>query len=541
MKRGLERGAARGLILFCAFVAWLGRFVQDDAFISFRYARHLAEGHGLVWNVGEPPFQGFTNPLWTLLLALGIRAGADPVVQTEALGLSCFVATLWATRRLAIELTGSPGAGLATAAALGLNFSFSSYATGGLETQSQAMFVTGVALAAARWHRRRAVVDAALASTCAGLALWTRLDSCVLVGPFLLHAAWSARRDRLAAAAVALPALLSALALFTFQWWNFESLLPNSFYAKTGPPVAKAVVHAAEYLASFMGNYSLFPLAALGVGLVPRAWRAAGHPWLVAAAAACGAWCGYLLLVGGDFMEYRMIVPAMPIAACLVGWAFARGAGATIVWAAAAGSVLGSASYAHRTSDQNFLTEGPAVETIHGLAGHLTDPQSSWVEVGVGLERIFGGDDRVTIAVMAAGAVPYYSRLRTIDMLGINDRWIPEHGVILGDRPGHRRGPTLAYLAGQRVTFVIHPWARRDPVESSLSAYGPEQIRRYVPQSDIRELPPDAEIVELPVAPDRPLRALYLVRNPYVDQMIRERGWRTFPCLPSVRDPTPPR
>ena len=28
-------------------------FLTDDAFISFRYARHLVDGLGLVWNPGE--------------------------------------------------------------------------------------------------------------------------------------------------------------------------------------------------------------------------------------------------------------------------------------------------------------------------------------------------------------------------------------------------------------------------------------------------------------------------------------------------------
>ena len=27
----------------------------DDAMISMRYARNLAEGHGLLWNAGQPP------------------------------------------------------------------------------------------------------------------------------------------------------------------------------------------------------------------------------------------------------------------------------------------------------------------------------------------------------------------------------------------------------------------------------------------------------------------------------------------------------
>ena len=42
----------------------------DDAMISMRYAQHLAQGYGLVWNIGEKPIQGFTSPAWMLLMAV---------------------------------------------------------------------------------------------------------------------------------------------------------------------------------------------------------------------------------------------------------------------------------------------------------------------------------------------------------------------------------------------------------------------------------------------------------------------------------------
>jgi hypothetical protein len=38
------------LVAVLMALAWLNRFVQDDAFISFRYARNLAHGNGLTFN-----------------------------------------------------------------------------------------------------------------------------------------------------------------------------------------------------------------------------------------------------------------------------------------------------------------------------------------------------------------------------------------------------------------------------------------------------------------------------------------------------------
>ena len=55
-------------ILFVAH-AWYLRCVAEDAFITFRFAENLALGHGFVWNIGEPPVEGFTNFLWVVLCA----------------------------------------------------------------------------------------------------------------------------------------------------------------------------------------------------------------------------------------------------------------------------------------------------------------------------------------------------------------------------------------------------------------------------------------------------------------------------------------
>ena len=49
-----------------------GRWVYslfDDAMISMRYARNLADGYGLRWNPGEPAVEGYSNLLWTLVMA----------------------------------------------------------------------------------------------------------------------------------------------------------------------------------------------------------------------------------------------------------------------------------------------------------------------------------------------------------------------------------------------------------------------------------------------------------------------------------------
>ena len=101
-----KRGPLILLVAFLVAVAWLNRFIQDDAFISFRYASNLVSGHGLTWNPGEPPVAGYSTFLWTVLVSSLLWLGVDPVIGSWALGLALFAGTLTATAALARDLLG---------------------------------------------------------------------------------------------------------------------------------------------------------------------------------------------------------------------------------------------------------------------------------------------------------------------------------------------------------------------------------------------------------------------------------------------------
>jgi hypothetical protein len=51
-------------LLYALFYAW----GYDDPYITYRYARNLADGHGFVYNLGERTLST-TTPFYTLLLA----------------------------------------------------------------------------------------------------------------------------------------------------------------------------------------------------------------------------------------------------------------------------------------------------------------------------------------------------------------------------------------------------------------------------------------------------------------------------------------
>ena len=106
--------------IYLLLCTWVWSFTMDDAFISFRYAKHIADGVGPIWNLADKaePVEGFTTFLYVWLLGgLRLATRGDPVLLGKIAGvaamllLAASVAT--AIRRQAVT---------ATAALVGLSF-----------------------------------------------------------------------------------------------------------------------------------------------------------------------------------------------------------------------------------------------------------------------------------------------------------------------------------------------------------------------------------------------------------------------------------
>ena len=70
--------------------AWVWPYTMDDSFISFRYAKHIGDGIGPIWNLADikSPVEGYTSFLHVWLLG-GVRfiSGADVELAGKVLGV----------------------------------------------------------------------------------------------------------------------------------------------------------------------------------------------------------------------------------------------------------------------------------------------------------------------------------------------------------------------------------------------------------------------------------------------------------------------
>lgn len=158
------------LITLCAcFVAYGGAYIWktsfvidgeryfclfDDAMISMRYARNLAHGAGLRWNPGEPPVEGFTNPLWVVFMAVlhwlpVAMTKISLLVQITSLGL--LIANIVMTARLA-RVVGHGATVVILAASAGTAFYFPliTWALQGMEVGALTLVATTGAWLVAR-------------------------------------------------------------------------------------------------------------------------------------------------------------------------------------------------------------------------------------------------------------------------------------------------------------------------------------------------------------------------------------------------------
>ena len=486
------RAAAALLLLLLSFglarahaLAW----TCDDAFISFRYAQNLVQGHGLVYNAGER-VEGYTNLLWTLALAAGMAVGVDPIELGAWLGIACYAGlalTLAGASWRRHRRRGLPFLPLAAAVVL-VSPDFHDWATGGLETALFGWLATASALAARAAARssRAALGAGALLSLLLltrpdGLLFAVTMSATLVLWPPHEASARDARRG--AAALLALPALCTAV-LVAWKLAYYGELLPTAFHSKSvlRPWYTQGLVYLGLYLAK-----SWFFAPALAGAVAARALRR-GPPCDVdrdGAAFAASALCFWLYVahVGGDFMFARRLLPAAPLLLLAIEGELvqlplraARVATlACVVAAALPYPVLGDRALWRGVADERrfYPPLALAARALQGRALHDA-------LAGTGARVAYEG------GMCAFG---YFSDLPWLaEMTGLTQYSLAKLPLASRGRPGHEKKPTEDWLREQGVHFVVSqrfpPIARGPSEPYDLIHFGDVAVARIVRYDD---------------------------------------------------------
>ncbi len=433
-----------GAMLLSALFFYSSNRCPDDAYISLRYARNLAEDEGLCFNPGGERVEGFSSPFHILLMSAAISLGAAPLPLSQFSSIFgavlCVVAVAWwGQRRLGFWW------GTFAALAVALNPSVGTWARGGLEsTIFMALVVMALIAAAEEKWKTMAIL--------AGLLALTRPEGPLYWLPLFLYALFVLRRDYRALRTPILLALGTYLPWFIFRVLYFHDILPNTYYAKMDGVRTAQTLRGLAYLGEFLTRSEiLVPLILTGLAMVVIGFRRRSQKsqlwdWAVAASGLGIASVVFVLLAGGDHMNHsRFLLPMIPLVMLLGAWSVGRLVEMVphrplrVALAAVLALVFLSQPVriaSHDLRHPNFPLDRPI-----GLVEPLGDwPIPRFFKLGIELKKVLPPD--AVIAVIPAGALPYASELTTIDMLGLNDRSIAKQpGVSMGSgRMGHEKG-----------------------------------------------------------------------------------------------------
>ena len=533
------KGTSLGLILTClpwlALLVWLASvawFLCDDAFISFRYVRNLLEGHGLVFNPGEY-VEGYSNFLWVLeLAAIWGLSGVAPERVAPWLSVAFTAGTIAAMLWWITRLPSLSHRGLVGWMALGLVCSSATFAVwtsgGGLETRQFTFFVVLAVMCLSLYRdSRRGLLVVSLSLAAAAL---TRPEGALLAalccGWFVIQRTADTGRlnlDWRRLICLAAPLVVLVGTHFLWRYAYYGEWLPNTYYAKHVRPWYESGFRYLWAAALETGLYLLIPLAAVAMR---NRWRASRDGIWALALLLVGVHMAYVMRIGGDHFEYRLLdfywpLLAVPASMGIVhlGSRIATGrwlrrfpsifaVGARTCAIALFVPVLFYASAIQGT----LLFEGAAIrERIVYLYIELDDDNAGWLLAAPGMPMLVAVSNNLRRqtsrrfvalpfaehrefaneqlrmwkpyenmekgvipddALMASGALGirfyYLPDLKVINTYGLTDATVARNPV---ETPNHQRlmahdrQPPPGYLEERGVNFTIHP-----PATSELQA-----------------------------------------------------------------------
>jgi hypothetical protein len=436
----------------------LDAHVSDDAFISFRYSRHWVEGLGLVWNPGEA-VEGYTNFLWVVIVAAGLRLGISPEALTVGLGLASgaailglltvFAARRWGWRDPLIWL--APGA-------LALSRTFTAWCSGGLETQFFSLLVLLGLLCLLR-ERERGVGQPWVSSFVLGVATLTRPEGglfALAAGLCLLGEVARRRRGLRALVVWTLPFVAVVGAHWLWRRGYYGFWLPNTFTAKVNGFWWE---QGRRYLALFLSETPLHAFAPLMLLSIARRRDFASALFGISAALTLA----YLAAIGGGHIGFRFLVPVLPI----LSWLIADGVHVLVEIRAAkpgrrwalAGAATALAATLLATTHWGSLHPAPR-ENSNGIGTTADADGYAELRIAQGLalralvdRGLLPADLRIETG--AAGALPYYTDWYVLDKRGLNDLRVARQPLAQRGRIAHEHTAPLSYVLEREVAVVL--------------------------------------------------------------------------------------
>lgn len=439
----LEWMLVAALFLVCAIVSF--SVTAEDAYISFRYAENMAGGFGPAFNRYGPPVEGYSNPLWVAILSNADIVGINVVWAGRVLGiLFGILALLEIMRTVRLAGSGDNRGPLLAAVAVATMPAFLFWAQVGLENALYLwLLILSVRLSIEENREPHRFPYSAISLILLALTRPEGITFFVLILVWRIWTSFSDRRPVFNKSTLLWIALVVAIyGIFLLnRYWTFGMWLPNTFYAKVNNGTLFKLKTGAFYLLRAMNHSLWVPLLAPAI-LVPLSWKSRSSDstgilkllFLVAIGQIL-----FILYVGGDIHPndraalLLFVVSSLSCFVALVGLS-EKGIRERILVYVTILMIAANLLYTFPPSPQitppmrrppNFLSANLGnLLTGQTTLKHVFDrfimpPPEGFELVGKDLARNCAPD--VLLAADQCGMIPYYSKLNTIDLLGLNN------------------------------------------------------------------------------------------------------------------------
>lgn len=471
---------------------WYHFYQPDDTFIYLVYVKNFLAGNGATFN-GEL-VEGYSSILWLAVVSLFSLPGIDLLLGSKIIGWVLYASTAVLLLRMQKAATNDMSS-LPYSAALYFSIPIAAmWASGAMETILFSFLITAAAYS--YYHARLISLRTShfvLAGTVFGLLSATRPEGFALIGAiFALELFVYLFKKELNLKAVSVTFLtyfLITAFIFGSRYAIYRELFPTTVGAKTGN-LSWQIQLGKTYILGFLIAYWHLALAFIAATAYLLTKKLQTFWLTLTSLIFVIGYMSFNLLVGGDWMlGYRFIVPILPLIVLPIGLALSYlkrpvAIGLAVILIAYSihlGLQLHEKAIKQVNSDRGDILMGQYIQSLKLPAN-------------------------TKIAVIDAGAIPYYANLPAIDMIGLNDRHISklpggflqkyDNDYVLGQKPEiiqfHTKyvgrsgwvAPTEAFR-GTLVLFytdefqkwyeldhnspVIHLFKRRDkPVETTF-------------------------------------------------------------------------
>jgi len=427
-------------LVYALFYSYINHFeLLDDAYISMKYAANAARGYGLVYNKNEKPVEGYSNFLLTVLYIPFYLLKIDLEKVGLIQGIIFGVFTLILTYKIGKTL-GFKTYSLFPCILLAVDTGFVLWAVGGLETLMFTFFAT---YSLFLFIQKEYFFSGLLC----GITALTRADGFLIPLGILVFG----KKKKEIVKKFLFCFLLIFLSYYLWRFFYYGYPFPNTYYCKVGHSFEN-FINGVYFVFGSFGFISVrfisYLLFLFSICLILHTKKKELYlPGLFII-----LFIIYVCYIGGDWRRDRFLVPILPWFYIIITY--------FIVYF---NKKFKEYSLKFKTFSFEKLKAFMLIcfiiycFSVTSICQNKFDAEAKAAKIVAGFLKKYCSRSAV-IAVIYAGVTPYYSDLKTIDVLGLNDLHIGHLKVKRFEElhAGHRKFD-YEYVVKRKPDFIIIP------------------------------------------------------------------------------------